>query len=117
MSVVTLAFTEKLARIEREKMGRGFVYVLADRFGNAFVVSQNLKKAVDWVNGEGIEDPPMKPSAVYEACHGGAYRHRWRVLKLDIYEALPIIDKERQLKEYDQSVVVGSPSAYRVAAC
>ena len=116
--VVVIEPTQTLAALDRERSSRGFVYVIADRFGSRFVVAQNLKRAIEWLNeNAGPEEEPIKPSALYEAASvrtGLPYRHRWRILRLDLPDAVPIIAKERALRCYDRTVVVGAPKAYRV---
>jgi len=82
------------------------------------VVAQNLKRAIEWLNEDaGPEEEPIKPSALYEAASvrtGLPYRHRWRVLRLDLPDAVPIIAKERALRCYGRTVVVGALKAYCV---
>jgi hypothetical protein len=119
-SVVTIEPTQALAAVAREKQSRGYVYVVADRFGSHLVVSQNMKRIIEYLNGAADEEAPLKQSALYEAASlrsGVPYRHRWRVMKLDLPDSLPVIAKEIEARSYGKVVAVGAPSAYRVVAC
>ena len=114
---VPLAPKTKLTHADRESGGRGYAYIVADVIGRkAICVTQRMPLAVDYLKALGLDD--CKTSSLYDAClrSGMLYKHRWRVLKVDLERAAEAFNAERAAVPYEATVVAtAQPSRYRVA--
>ena len=113
---VSIAPETKLTRAERESGGRGYAYIVADVIGKkAICVTQRMPLAVGYLKELGLDD--CKTSSLYDAClrSGMLYKHRWRVLKVDLERAAEAFNAERAAQAYESHVVAtAQPYRYRV---
>lgn len=116
----TLRPEQALREISREKNSRGFVYLILDRFGSAFVVTQKLALAACWMNRFVKEpiDEPYACSSLYESAllRRGLHKNRWRVIRLDLDEHTPArIQQERDERKFDRAVLLGNAKNYLIS--
>ena len=114
---VQLAPKTKLTRADRESGGRGFAYIVADVVGmNTLCVTQRMPLAVGYLNELGLQDG-CKTSSLYDAClrSGQLYKHRFKVVKLDLEQVAAAFNAERAAHPYEAAVVAtAQPSRYGV---
>ena len=115
---VSLAPETKLTWAERESGGRGHAYIVADVIGKkAICVTQRMPLAVGYLKELGLDE--CKTSSLYDAClrSGVLYKHRFKVLKVDLEQAAEAFNLERAAVPYESTVVAtAQPFRYRVAA-
>ena len=113
---VSIAPETKLTFAERESGGRGFAYIVADVIGRkAICVTQRMPLAVGYLKELGLDD--CKTSSLYDAClrSGMLYKHRFKVLKVDLERAAEAFNAERAAQAYESHVVAtAQPYRYRV---
>ena len=114
---ISIAPDTKLVHADRESGGRGFAYVIADVIGRkAICVTQRMPLAVGYLKELGLDD--CKTSSLYDAClrSGMLYKHRFKVLKVDLDQVADAFNAERAAQPYESTVVAtAQPSRYRVA--
>ena len=113
---IPLAPESKLTHVDRESGGRGYAYVIADVIGRkAICVTQRMPLAVGYLKELGLDD--CKTSSLYDAClrSGMLYKHRFKVLKVDLECAAEAFNAERAAQAYESHVVAtAQPYRYRV---
>ena len=114
---IPLAPESKLTHVDRESGGRGYAYVIADVIGRkAICVTQRMPLAVGYLKELGLDD--CKTSSLYDAClrSGMLYKHRFKVLKVDLDQLAHTFNAERAAQPYETAVVAtAQPFRYRVA--
>ena len=113
---VPLAPQTRLTRADRESGGRGYAYIVADVIGRKTIcVAQRMPLAVDYLKQLGLDD--CKTSSLYDAClrSGMLYKHRFRVLKVDLAQLAEKFNSEREAQRYEVAVVAtAQPFRYKV---
>ena len=100
--------SQRLSDIRAERLSRGYVYVVADKYRQApLLVTQNLHRVARHLVDKRFDD--VKASSLYDACQREApYKHRWHVTKLRIDEDPASAIEHARSKQKQDVCILGS---------
>ena len=114
---IELRGDQQVVEVLREPHSRGWVYTVGDRHGQLFVASQRLNAIARLINEHmGDEHDRVSVGALYEAVQKGLPMHKRRyvVRKSALDEAVGVIERERRVRAYDRTFLLGLARAVRL---
>jgi hypothetical protein len=114
MRVLKLEACETIAHILPELNSRNNVYIVTDRYGvggDLIIVSQNLKRIGMFINSNGDD---VRTSSLYDASQRQElYKHRWKILRLPLADAVEQIKQAQRDKCSAKTIVLGTKMHYK----
>jgi hypothetical protein len=117
MRTLVLSPEHSVDQITLEHNGRGYVYIVQDRYENYILVSQRLNRIAAYLRHSGVDN--VCACSMYDAvlrCKTGQlYKHRWLLHRLPLVEAVDYIRQARSEQLYHNQIILGTHHQYRVS--
>jgi hypothetical protein len=121
MRTLVLTPEQSVDQIILERNGRGFVYLVRDKFEKYILISQRLHRIAAYLRHNGIDD--VRASSLYDAilrCEAGQqycieYKHRWLLSRLPLVAAVDRFRHASNERLFENRIILGTPHQYKVS--